>query len=111
MAVVAHTEVTKRLPIGDRILIVLENSGSLAAASATEWIATGLSWIEAVVGEPVVKGAAPFADVSTSADPVSCNVVLNAQGTGVAAGTNPGDLGIEVPQTGKTVQVTVIGRP
>lgn len=107
MAVLAHTEVTKRLPIGDRVLQVFRVTPG--AAAADEWIATGLSWIDAVLGV-TVKGTTPWADVSTSADPVGYNAVYNAQGTGVAEGTNAGDLGIEIP-TSKTVDVTVIGRP
>lgn len=109
MAVLSHTEVTKRLPLGDKVVQTFQVVVSNAAA-ADEWIATGLSWIDAVLGEPVILGAAPYADVSTSADPVSGNVVLNANGTGQTAGSTPGSLGLEVAQA-KTVQVTVIGVP
>lgn len=41
---------------------------------------------------------------------VGSNFVLDAQGTGVTAGTNPGDLGVEL-SSAATIQVTVFGRP
>ena len=41
---------------------------------------------------------------------VGANFVLNAQGTGVAAGTNLGDLGVEL-SAAATLQVTVFGKP
>jgi len=102
MAAVAHTEVTKRLPVGDRVMQTFRTS-ALGTAAADEWIATGLSWIDAVVGLVVIG-----ATTST----VQNSVVKNARGTGVAAGTNAGDLGIEVTDAGiNVVEVTVIGRP
>lgn len=107
MAVLAHTEVTKRLPIGDRVLQVFRVTPG--AAAADEWIATGLSWVDAVLGV-TVKGATPWADTSTSADPVGYNAVYNANGTGQSEGSTSGSVGIEIP-TSKTVDVTVIGRP
>lgn len=107
MAALSFTKKTERLPVGNRVLQTFEVTTT--AAAADEWIATGLSWIDAVV-EGGVIGTTPHADVSTSADPVTPNYVLNANGTGVAAGTNAGNLGIETP-TAKTVQVTVIGIP
>ncbi len=45
------------------------------------------------------------------ADALGVNFVLNAQGTGVSAGTNRGDLGIESSGASSVVEVTVIGRP
>lgn len=102
MAAVSVTEVTKRLPVGDRVMQTFRTS-ALGDNSATEWIATGLSWIDAVVGV-VPIGTAPFANTPS--------FVKNAQGTGVTAGTNPGDLGIEVEAAGdNALEVTVIGRP
>lgn len=68
-------------------------------ASATEWIATGLSDVIAVVG---------FAPLGTTL--ASMNFVKNAQGTGVAENTNRGDLGVE-SSAAIEFEVTVIGRP
>lgn len=102
MAAVSTTQVTHRLPVGDRVMQTFRTS-ALADNSASEWIATGLSWIEAVVGV-VPIGTAPFANAPS--------FVKNAQGTGVSAGTNPGDLGIEVEAAADNVlEVTVIGIP
>jgi hypothetical protein len=78
-------------------------TAAIGDASAVEWIATGLSWIDAVVG---------FAVQGTASSTTAPNFVLNAQGTGVTEGTNPGDLGIENVASGPDViEVTVIGRP
>jgi hypothetical protein len=102
MAVVAHTEVTKRLPVGDRVQQTYRTS-ALGTGAADEWIATGLSWIDAVVGAVVI---------GTAGDALTINCVKNARGTGVAAGTNAGDLGVEVSLVGTNViEVTVIGIP
>ena len=102
MAVVAHTKTTKRLPVGDRVQQTFRTS-ALGTAAADEWIATGLSFIEAVVG---------FAVLGATTSTVALAFEKNAQGTGVAGGTNPGDLGIETTDAGiNDVEVTVIGRP
>lgn len=77
-------------------------------ASDTEWIATGLATIDAVVGWAYRGTAAPATAASAAVQaPV---FVKNAQGTGVTAGTNHGDLGIEVLSVNMTVEVTVLGR-
>jgi len=73
--------------------IVVANS-----ASATEWIATGFGTIVAIVGHAVL-----------GTTDRGCSFVRNAQGTGVTAGDNPGDLGIEATGAA-TVSVTVLGR-
>lgn len=74
-------------------------SVTTGAAAADEWIATGFSRVEAVLGH-AVQGTTDR----------GVNFVLNARGTGVAAETNAGDLGIEA--TGAvTVHVLVLGRP
>lgn len=102
MAVVSHTEVTKRLPVGDRVMQTFRTS-ALGTGAADEWIATGLSWIDAIVGVAAI-GTDPFTTLPS--------FVKNAQGTGVSAGTNAGDLGIEVAAAGDNVlEVTVLGRP
>lgn len=102
MAVLTSTELTKRVPLGDRVV----QSFSIAAAgtaAADEWIATGLSHIDAVLG---------FAPIGATTFTGAPNFQINAQGTGVAVDTNPGDLGVEVTGAGdNTLQVTVIGRP
>ena len=107
MAALTATKVTERLPVGNRAMQTFQVTTT--AAAAAEWVPTGFSWIDAVV-EGGVIGATPHTDVGASADPVSPNYVLNAQGTGAASGPSAGDLGIETP-TAKTVQITVIGIP
>jgi hypothetical protein len=100
MAVVAHTELTKKLPVGDRVMQTFRTS-ALGTAAADEWIATGLSWIDAVVGAVVIG---TVGGLSTP------NFLKNALGTGGAA--SAGMLGIEVIDAGTNiVEVTVIGRP
>lgn len=72
------------------------------AAAADEWITAadlGMTELVAVVG---------VVTVGTATSATLPSIVLNAQGTGVAAGTNPGDLGIENTLAG-TFQVTVRG--
>lgn len=112
MAVVAHTEVTKKLPVGDRVQQTFSVlSADITAKAANEWIATGLSWIDTVVGITCF-GTLPWSDTATTVDPVDAIFLLNAQGTGGTAGNNPGDLGIELPTaTPVSVHITVIGRP
>ncbi len=48
--------------------------------------------------------------VASAVTELGVNFVLNAQGTGVAADTNLGDLGIECSQASKVVEVTVLAR-
>lgn len=87
------------LPIGDKVLATFGFTIANANA-ADEWIqCAGLSWIEAVVGV-VPIGTADLIDVPA--------FVLNAEGTGVTAGTDPGALGIE--GNAADWQVTVIGK-
>jgi hypothetical protein len=76
---------------------------TLGAAAADEWIPAatlGLSHIDAIVGNAVI-GATQAA--------ATCCFMKNAQGTGVAEGTNEGDLGIEATDGIDIVEVTVIG--
>ena len=76
---------------------------AVASNDATdEWIVTGLSSIDAVIG-CAVQGA--------TAQTETPNFVINGQGTAATAGANPGDLGIEIPDTtNSTLHVTVLGR-
>jgi hypothetical protein len=103
MAAIASTDLTDRLPIGNRVLKTLQLSAATGAASATEWVVSGLSQIDAVVGA-VLDGTA-------AADTGEFTFVLNAQGTGVAANTNPGDLGVETLLATTGLVVTIIGIP
>lgn len=101
MAVLAATAVSPKLPVGNRFMQTFEVAIANAAA-ANEWIAPpGFSSIEAVVGAMAI-GTAGLA--------TTINCILNANGTGVTAGTNPGSLGIE-SAAGATVHVTIIGKP
>lgn len=99
MAALTATEVTKRLPVGDRTMKTLRFTIANANAG-DEWIVTGLSTIESVVGSAVI-GQADVAETPAFRK--------NAQGTDVAEGTNHGDLAVE--GNAATFEVTVIGRP
>jgi hypothetical protein len=61
--------------------------GATGVASAVEWIA------KADIGFSTILGISGYAVLGTTDTGV--NFVMNAQGTGVAADTNPGDLGVE----------------
>lgn len=63
-------------------------------------------------GTSVTVGGATFSGGldANAAVSVGSNFVLDAQGTGVTAGTNPGDLGVEL-SAAATIQVFVFGRP
>jgi hypothetical protein len=77
---------------------------ALGTAAADEWIAAatlGLSFIDSIVGCAVIG-----ATTST----VALAFTKNAQGTGVAEGTNVGDLGIESTDAGiNVVEITLRG--
>lgn len=97
MAALTPTFISGKRPSG-RFFEVTFSVPVANSAAADEWVSTGLHEILAVVGH-AVQGATDR----------GVNFVINAQGTGVTAGTNLGDLGIE--GTGAaTVHVTVIGR-
>lgn len=101
MAVLTTSRVGERLNLGSYVMMTIRTS-AIGTAQAAEWVVTGLGWIDAVIGV-VVIGA------TTSATALS--VQLNARGTGVAEGTNPGDLGIETATAGtNVVEITVVGR-
>jgi len=61
--------------------------GATGIAQATEWIA------KADIGLNEILGIVGFSVLGTT--DIGVNFVMNAQGTGVAAGTNRGDLGVE----------------
>jgi len=100
MAELTATELSRRLPVGDRVI----KSFSFAAgtgAQADEYIVTGFSVLEAVLGY-AVQG-----DTTEATTP---NFKLNAQGTASDATASNGDLGFESAGT-PTFHVTVLGRP
>jgi len=99
MAVVAVTSQTARVPAGPYWMQTFR--ATIAGADAAdEWIVTGFKNIIMVVGDAVL-GATEGAKTN--------NYVKNAQGTGVAAGTNPGDLGIET-ELAADLEVTILGQ-
>jgi len=102
MAALTRTEIVKRFPLGDRSLRTIRATSGAGANPADEYIVTGLSYIDAIVGWAVV-----------GTDPTTAPAVFkkNARGTGVTEGTNRGDLGVEFGGTGIVFEVTVIGRP
>ncbi len=98
MAALTTTVATLRLPVGN--LYMQTFRATAGAAAADEWIATGFSFIEAVVGHAVY-----------GATDLGMNFQKNARGTGVTEGTNPGDLGCEQVTGSALFEVTVLGRP
>ena len=103
MAALGVIQESARIPLGNRVMVSFQVNGTIGTTQAAEWIATGLSSIDCVVGT-AVHGADP--------DDKALGLQLNARGTGVAAGVNPGDLGITVSEAGTNNPcVTVIGTP
>jgi hypothetical protein len=107
MAAVAATVLNNTRMISDNrrgLKEVTVRTVALGTGSAAEWIAAatlGLSWITSIVGVVVIGD-------TTSTSPLA--FMKNAQGTGVAEGTNAGDLGIESTDAGiNVVEVTVQG--
>lgn len=111
MAALTATYKTGKLPVGHKVIRVIECTPG--AASGDEWVDTGLSWIDAVLGCTFVSTAAnPASPTVTTAtagpEPV---FVLNSQGTDAADTDSGGDLGIEMNAGGtQVIQVTVIGK-
>ncbi len=86
--------VTARVPgTGGNAIVLAENETNGSWAGAGTVLAGGVD------------------AVSSAELEVGFNFVLNAQGTGVAADTNLGDLGIECSQATKVVEVTVVAIP
>ena len=100
MAALSHTKTTPMIQMGDRVMQSFRIT-AVGTAAADEWIATGFSKIDAVIGV-VLHGADGGAETP--------NFVLNAQGTANTEGAEPGDLGIEILDAATNdVEVTVIG--
>ncbi len=98
MAALTTTVLTNRLPVGN--LYMQSFRATAGAAAADEWIVTGFSWIEAIVGHATI-----------GATDLGMNFTKNARGTGVTEGTNAGDLGVEQVTGSAVFEVTVLGRP
>jgi len=101
MAVLTITGRSARIPAGPYWMQTYK-SATTADSQDAEWVAMEFGNIVAVVGSAVeqITGA-------TS----TLNFMKNAQGTGVAEGTNPGDLGVEsiAGAAACTFEVTVLG--
>jgi hypothetical protein len=91
MAVVAATK-KFRVNAGNKWIEGWDVTGNLAADAEDEWVATTLQTVDLAWFTP--RGN--LADSPVAGLSVTTAVQLNAQGTGVAEGTNPGDVGIEV---------------
>jgi hypothetical protein len=100
VAALTPTFLTGKLPLGHKVTRTFRVSVTSDAA-ADEWVDTGLTYIDAVLGFAVI-GQAGAVDVPAFRK--------NARGTGVAEGTNPGDLAIEVVATDLVLEITVIGK-
>lgn len=110
MAALSATVVGHRLPLGDRVVKTL-SVAAIGTAAADEYITTGLSWIDTVVGYTVYGTAGEVITAHTGTVGVGANFVLNAAGTGQTAGTTPGALGIEIADAAaNSLHVTVIGK-
>lgn len=102
MAALTPTNLTELQPLGEYMIRTF--TVTPGAGAADEWVAgsaIGFGELVAVLGV-VTVGTAP--------NPTLPSIVLNARGTGVAAGTNPGDLGIEDTAGSIAFQVTVLGK-
>jgi hypothetical protein len=86
-ALATISKVGGRVPRGQFFEQTVRVGGATGVASATEWIP------KASIGLSEILGVAGFAVLGTAN--VGVNFVMNAQGTGVTAGTNKGDLGVE----------------
>lgn len=84
MAAIAITE-TFKLPVGN-LWMVGGQTAALSGGAADEWLARNDLGLDEILGGTICPLGATKGSV---------NVVFNAQGTGVAAGTNKGDFGIE----------------
>jgi hypothetical protein len=107
VAALTPTFLTGKLPVGHKVDRTFRVSVTSNAA-ADEWVDTGLTFIDAIVGWAYIGQAAP-----TQAGAAALEVPVfrkNAQGTGVAEGTNPGDLAIEVASGDVTIEITVRGK-
>lgn len=69
MAALTDTKLIKRLPLGDRAIRTFRATTNATPANGTEWIATGLSDIDAILGVSIIgqsAGAAAAAPVAAS---------------------------------------------
>lgn len=107
MAALTPTYKTGKLPVGHKVIRTIRASITSNAA-ADEWIDTGLSEIDGILGWAFIGTVTPTQTGATAVEVP--NFVLNAQGTGVTAGANPGDLGVEILSGDVTIEVTVIGK-
>lgn len=99
MAVLTLTKVTARLPVGDRVM----ETGRFTIANANaedEWLPTGLTTIDAIVGI-IAIGQADITELPAARK--------NAQGTVAAENSSHGDLAIE--GNAGTYEITYIGKP
>lgn len=103
-ALTTVTKVGGRIPDGQFFRQTVRVVTATGVAQAAEWITKaqiGLGEIVAVIGHAVL-----------GTTDVGCNFVMNAQGTGVAEGTNKGDLGVETTAAlTNNLLVTVLGKP
>lgn len=77
MAALTLTELTRRLPVGDRVIQTWRATTNATPANGTEWIATGLTEIEAVLGVSVIGQSAGAA----AAAPVAATTTIVADAT------------------------------
>lgn len=106
MAALTPTFTSDPLPIGNKVLRTFRVSPT-SNASDDEWVDTGLSWIDAVVGFSFYGTVAPTQGAEALQVPV---FKKNASGTGATEGDDAGLLGIEVLSQDITVEVTVLGK-
>jgi hydrogenase maturation factor len=105
MAAVAGTVVVERQPMGQYEMVVVRTS-ALGTAAANEWIAAKTLRAGRIVA---ILGCVGIGATALTGHP---NFTKNAQGTGVAEGTNMGDLGVEVVGAGDNVlEITLLVVP
>jgi hypothetical protein len=102
-ALATITKIGGRVPRGQYFEQTVRVGGATGVASATEWIA------KADIGLSLILGVTGFTVLGDTLTDV--NFVMNAQGTGVAEGTNGGDLGVESSAAlSNELLVTVFGK-
>jgi hypothetical protein len=100
MAALTPTHIGRPKPLGDRMVRTIRFTIANANA-ADEWIVTGLSWVDAVLGI-IVTGTGVENDVPT--------YLRNCQGTGQTEDTQADGGKLAIEGAAGTWEVTVIGK-
>jgi hypothetical protein len=100
MAAIALLQPAKKVPFGNGWLVTGVTQ-TVGANQTTEWITAASLGLRRIISAQVTSGRAAVATRVSAA--------LNAQGTGVAEGTNLGDLGIRATSAAVGLNFIVFG--